>query len=54
MTNGKHVDIMNNRIKKHVEEKSKLWNVPERDTHAESILTGSSRRPSPSGPNPVR
>jgi len=42
LTNGKHVDIMDNRIKKHVEEKSKLWNVPERDTHAESILAGNS------------
>ena len=45
---------MGNRIKKYVEEKSKLWNAPERDTFAESILVGNSRRPSPSGPNPVR
>ena len=35
MTNGKHVDIMGNRIKKHVEEKSKLWNVSERGRQLE-------------------
>ena len=28
---------MGNRIKKHVEEKSKLWKAPERNTFAESI-----------------
>ena len=33
---------MGNRIKKHVEEKSKLWKAPERNTHAESILAGNS------------
>ena len=55
LTNSKRADIMDTRInKKHVDEKSKLWKVPERDTFAESILAGSSRRPSPSGPNPVR
>jgi adenosyl cobinamide kinase/adenosyl cobinamide phosphate guanylyltransferase len=35
LTNGKHVDIMGNRIKKHVEEKSKLWNVSERGRRLE-------------------
>ena len=45
---------MGNRIKKHVEEKSKLWKAPERNTFDESISEGNSRRPSPSGPNPVR
>jgi len=55
LTNGKRADIMNYRInKKHVDEKSKLWKAPERNTFAESISAGSSRRPSPSGPNPVR
>ena len=54
LKNGKRADIMGYRIKKHVEEKSKLWKAPERNTFAESISAGSSRRPSPSGPNPVR
>ena len=43
LTNGKRADIMSYRInKKHVEEKSKLWKAPERDTFAESILVESS------------
>ena len=37
-----------------VDEKSTLWNVPERDTFGGSILAGSSRRPPQSDPNPVR
>ena len=45
---------MGNRIKKHVEEKSKLWKAPERNTFAESISAGNSRRPSPSGFNTAR
>lgn len=36
MTNGKRADIMNYRInKKHVDEKSKLWNVSERGRRLE-------------------
>ena len=36
MTNGKRADIMNYRInKKHVDEKSKLWNVSERGRQLE-------------------
>ena len=41
-------------IRKHVDEKSKLWKAPERNIFAESISAGSSRRPSPSGFNTAR